>query len=96
MKRILLALVCSSLAQIAISAKSKWTYYYIAFEDDESGTGAKNTNIGTCKGENIATVTSQYAKSLAMEGTGKLNDGRVANSGSCSCSGGYNCFEIID
>ena len=75
---------------------TKWTYYYITFEDDDSGSGAKNTKIGTCDGKTLATVTSQYAKSARLEGTGKLSNGRVLNVGSCSCNGGYYCFEELN
>ena len=31
-----------------------------------------------------------------MEGTGKLNDGRVVNLGDCDCGSGFKCFEIYD
>lgn len=31
-----------------------------------------------------------------MEGTGKLNDGRVVNLGDCDCGNGFSCFEVYD
>ena len=31
-----------------------------------------------------------------MEGTGKLNDGRVVNLGDCDCNDGFSCFETFD
>jgi len=74
----------------------KWTYYWICFESDESGSGPKNTDLKTCDGKTIATVTSHYAERVRMEGTGKLEDGRVVNLGDCDCGQGFSCFSSFD
>jgi len=78
------------------SRHGKWTYYWICFESDESGSGPKNTNLKTCNGHTIATVTRHYAERVRMEGTGKLMDGRVVNLGDCDCGDGFSCFESYD
>ncbi|CDW79688.1 3d domain protein [Stylonychia lemnae] len=78
------------------SRHGKWTYYWICFESDESGSGPKNTQLKTCSGKTIATVTRHYAERVRMEGTGKLNDGKVINLGDCDCGDGFECFVQID
>ena len=77
------------------SSTVKWTYYAICFEGEESGSGKKDTTIGTCGGKAIAKVTRHYAERVHMEGTGKLLDGRVINIDGCDCDdkkGNFNCF----
>jgi hypothetical protein len=80
-----------------VAAKhAKWTYYWITLESEESGSGSKNTSLKTCNGKTIAKVTKHYAERVRMEGTGKLNDGRVINLGDCDCDDGFSCFEAYD
>lgn len=76
--------------------KAKWTYYWITFESDESGSGEKDTFLSTPDGDKIAKVTRKYAERVKMEGTGKLRDGRVINLADCDIGDGFNCFEVID
>eukprot|EP00347_Sterkiella_histriomuscorum_P005940 403354680 len=84
------------LAATAVARHGKWTYYWICYESDESGSGAKDTWLKTCKGKNIAQVTRHYAERVRMEGTGKLNEGSVVNLGDCDCGNGFSCFEKFD
>lgn len=65
------------------------TFYWIALESDFPG--VKNTNLLTCDGQVIATVTAGFAESIGTEGTGKLDDGRVLNFGES-----YGCYVEID
>ena len=65
------------------------TYYWVAFEGDYSGTA--DTVLETCAYEYLATVPYDFAVALRLEGTGKLNDGRLLNV-DCSCDGGFSCF----
>ncbi len=65
------------------------TYYWVAFEGDYSGTA--DTVLETCAYEYLATVPYDFAVALRMEGTGKLNDGRLLNV-DCDCDGGFSCF----
>ena len=45
----------------AAAKNAKWTYYWLCFESEESGSGSKNTWLKTCSGKNIAKVTNHYA-----------------------------------
>ena len=97
---IVLALMSALLGAVE-AAKAKWTYYYIAIEKEESGKGAKNTWLKTCKGQPIKQVTRHYAERVHMEGTGRLEDGRMVNLADClgQCDlkkGQFNCFKEID
>lgn len=100
MRKALSFLALGSLVSLgALATKGKWTYYWICMEADESGSGAKDTVLGTCSGQKIATVTRHYAERVNVEGTGKLRDGRVINLSGCSCNpskGNFNCFDVLD
>ncbi len=101
MRKSAFLLIASSLLLLSVSAtsKAKLTYYWLCMESEESGSGSKNTVLGTCSGKKIATVTSHYAERVWTEGSGKLNDGRVINLGDCDCdheNGDYNCFTLLD
>ena len=78
----------------ALSTKVIWTYYWVAHESEESGSGAKDTNLLTCKGAVIAKVTKHYAERVRMEGTGRLQDGRMVNL-DCDCGSSFKCFAEI-
>lgn len=71
------------------------TYYWVAYEGDYS-CDAPDTVIGTCSGETIATVCLDFAEAARLEGTARLTDERIINIGGCSCSGGFNCFMLLD
>lgn len=71
------------------------TYYWVAYEGDHECT-SPDTTIGTCAGEAIAVVCREFAEAARMEGTAKLEDGRMINIGGCSCSGGFDCFTVLD
>ncbi len=55
----------------------KATYYWIAFE--KFFPGAPSVPILDVKGRTIAMVSEDFARSVTMEGTGVLRDGRVIN-----------------
>jgi 3D (Asp-Asp-Asp) domain-containing protein len=84
------------------------TFYYVIGEDEVKKKPAANDNetelasiedtkvslyeAGSCK--EIAAVTPEFASQLAIQGTGKLNDGRVLNIwGRCAC-GHSPCFKV--
>lgn len=64
------------------------TYYYIANENDYTGT--KSASLNTCAGSEIAKVDPAFLSAARLEGTAKLSDGRVVNVGSSS-----SCFEVL-
>lgn len=58
------------------------TYYWIAAE----GRGQRTTPLYGRDCRPIAKVTASFARRVAMEGTGRLRDGRVVNvAGPCDC-----------
>ncbi len=60
------------------------TYYWVTTEDEF--TGPKNTDLFDSSCNLLATVPAAFESSLALEGTGRLSDGRLLNvDGSCSC-----------
>jgi 3D (Asp-Asp-Asp) domain-containing protein len=62
------------------------TYYWMTQTRDDEGEPDTVLYSKQCK--ELAKVTSQFARRLAMEGTGRLRDGRVINTaGACSCDG---------
>lgn len=70
------------------------TYYWITAEADYTGTPTEQLLTPTC--EPLATVVPDFARSLRLEGTGRLRDGRVVNvSGSCPCNTAA-CFAEVD
>lgn len=72
----------------------RFTMYYVAQEDDVSG--QPDTPLYSAKDcTPIATVSKQFAKTIEIQGTGKLADGRVLNtSGRCACPSSP-CFTQI-
>jgi hypothetical protein len=101
MKAYLLLLALLGLAQLSLAKSAKWTYYYIAIEAEESGSGAKNTPLRTCGGKDIKTVTRHFAERAHMEGTARLTNGVLINLGDCDnkCKpkeGKFDCFEIVN
>lgn len=57
----------------------KNTYYYMAFETDFPASNPKTEDVLDMQGNVLATVSAAFLKSLAMEGSGELADGRVLN-----------------
>lgn len=70
------------------------TYYWVTFESDF--TGPADTDVFDPSCAVLATVPSAFAAALTLEGTGKLEDGRLLNySGPCGCA--YSpCFFVVD
>src|SRR5258705_5279157 len=59
------------------------TYYLVAQEKDHAGKKSATLYDQNCRA--LATVPKSFAKELALEGTGKLRDGRMLNwAGRCS------------
>jgi hypothetical protein len=65
------------------------TYYWVTSESDFSG--VHDTALGTCDAAFIADVPYDFATSIRLEGTGKLEDGTMLNI-DCDCGGGFDCF----
>jgi 3D (Asp-Asp-Asp) domain-containing protein len=78
----------------ALLGAYKLTYYYVAEEsmysgDDDTGLYDLQCNL-------LAMVPAAFERAVAIEGTGKLTDGRVFNySGSCSCPTSP-CYHFVD
>ncbi|KAK9688431.1 hypothetical protein K7432_014411 [Basidiobolus ranarum] len=93
-KLIFVTLLSLALFQATVMAKRvKMTYYWVANESDHSG--SKSVDIKTCSGKYIARVTRSFAEAARMEGTARLNNGKVVNL-ACSCGSGFNCFMDLD
>jgi 3D (Asp-Asp-Asp) domain-containing protein len=60
------------------------TYYWVAFEGDHGG--GDDTSLFDPGCALLATVSSEFADAIALEGTGRLLDGRLLNvAGGCDC-----------
>lgn len=71
------------------------TYYWVTAEDDF--TGAKDATLYDDACTALAVVPQAFADSLAIEGTGRLSDGRVLNvTGACSCGAATQCYSVVD
>jgi 3D (Asp-Asp-Asp) domain-containing protein len=72
------------------------TYYWVASQSDYSG--ANDTILCDVSAATLATVPLKFAQALALEGTGRLTDGRLLNiGGSCACpSGMTTCYIVLD
>jgi 3D (Asp-Asp-Asp) domain-containing protein len=72
------------------------TYYWVTMQADY--TGPNDTVICDAKALSLATVPLAFAQALALEGTGRLSDGRLLNvSGACTCSSGmHTCYSVLD
>jgi 3D (Asp-Asp-Asp) domain-containing protein len=71
------------------------TFYWVAYEGDFT-CAEPDTDLATCDGEVIARVCLDFAEAARLEGTARLEDGRMINVGGCSCSGGFSCFVVLD
>ncbi len=78
------------------TGKATFTYYWLAEQSDY--TGAKDTALCDVHAKILATVPLAFARSLQIEGSGRLLDGRVLNiGGSCACSSGMSsCYIVLD
>lgn len=69
------------------------TYYWLALESDFEGSKTEALYDVDC--EVVASVSPSYASALRLEGSGRLNDGRVLNYyGGCSCPNSPCFFEL--
>jgi 3D (Asp-Asp-Asp) domain-containing protein len=67
------------------------TYYYMPSEEERK---AQAVQLYTRSCRRIAKVSRSFSQTLAMQGGGKLSDGRVVTySGSCSCGSGP-CYKL--
>ena len=70
------------------------TYYWVTAESDFTGTATEPIYDDRCTV--LATVPPEFARSLRLEGTGRLVDGRVVNTdGACGCPRSP-CFAEVD
>ena len=70
------------------------TYYWVTAEDDYGGAASEPLYDEAC--QVLATVAPEFARSLRLEGTGRLRDGRVLNvDGACACPR-TPCFAEVD
>jgi 3D (Asp-Asp-Asp) domain-containing protein len=70
------------------------TFYWIAYEADYEG--EPNTDLHDPDCTVVATVSSNFALAISLEGTGRLLDGRLLNvAGSCGCESST-CFIEAD
>jgi 3D (Asp-Asp-Asp) domain-containing protein len=61
------------------------TYYWVAYEGDYGGPADSELLDADCAV--LATVSSDFADAIALEGTGRLLDGRLLNvAGACDCA----------
>lgn len=71
----------------------QFTYYWVASQS--SYNGSNNTNFYDTQCHKIATVPSAFWSAIKLEGTGKLNDGRIVNyAGACNCARSP-CFKVL-
>ncbi len=69
------------------------TYYWVAYEGDFGGPADSDLVDPDC--DLLATVSSGFADAIALEGTGRLVDGRLLNvAGGCDC--GSPCYLEAD
>jgi 3D (Asp-Asp-Asp) domain-containing protein len=72
----------------------KLTYYYVTDEADYSGDDDTNLYMPGC--DLLSVVPAAFSRSVAIEGTGRLDDGRVINyTGSCNCPTSP-CYKAVD
>ena len=100
-KAYILLLALLGFAMNTMADKAKLTYYWIAIEKDESGSGSKNVPLRTCDGKDIKKVTRHFAERAHMEGTAQLDNGVLINLSNClnKCDvkkGKFDCFQILD
>ena len=70
------------------------TYYWVASEGDYSGDA--DTDLYDPECAVLATVSADFADAIALEGTGRLLDGRLLNvAGACGCARSP-CFAEAD
>jgi len=76
------------------------TYYYLATESGYGGVA--DTTLYDAQCAPIVKVSAAFSDSVCIEGSGKLNDGRVINfAKTCSCgrpcpTGGIICYSVLD
>ena len=76
------------------------TYYYKSVETDFSGSDDTTLYDASC--QPIAQVPASFSDSACIEGSARLEDGRVVNyATTCSCgrpcpTGGTICYEVVD
>lgn len=69
------------------------TYYWLASEAEHPGPNVEALYTSECS--TIATVSSDFADALRLEGSGRLSDGRVLNYwGACGCANSPCFFEV--
>lgn len=75
---------------------TKWTYYWMKFQQESDNIGSKDTDLRTCDGKLLTTTTHEFAAKVRMEGSAYLLNGMLINLGGCDCNGGFNCFMSLN
>ncbi len=71
----------------------EFTYYWVTEESAFGGANTAKLYDNNCN--TLATVSQGFANAIKLEGTGRLNDGRVLNYwGACNCSNSPCYFEV--
>lgn len=76
-----------------ISARLRNTHYYTIFESDFNSSEKRSVKIYDRFGNVLTRVTASFNTNLVMEGSGKLNDGRVINYD--TSIGGIHRFRVV-
>ena len=77
----------------AVIGSFQLTYYWIASEEDHPGAATRTLYNPDC--QPLANVSQSFEDALTLEGTGRLNDGRVLNYwNTCGCANSPCFFEV--
>ena len=77
----------------AVIGSFQLTYYWIASEEDHPGATTRTLYNPDCQA--LANVSQSFEDALTLEGTGRLNDGRVLNYwNTCGCANSPCFFEV--
>ncbi|KAG9292996.1 hypothetical protein G9A89_016358 [Geosiphon pyriformis] len=79
-----------------LKRNAKFTYYWVPMESDPQFKSSKQTILRTCQNKPITRVSSTFAVSIRMEGSGYTLSGKLINLGDCDCKKGFACFEELD
>jgi len=78
----------------ALRGMFELTYYWVPVEDDLPGPAVARVYDRACK--SLAKVSAKFAHQIAIDGVGKLADGRMLGvDGECKCPRSP-CFHVVD
>jgi 3D (Asp-Asp-Asp) domain-containing protein len=80
----------------SLLGRFRLTYYYVTDEADYLDGSPDDTALYDVQCNELSRVPEAFESSLAIEGTGRLSDGRVLNySGGCACATSP-CYHFVD